>query len=786
MLPRNGAVARCQTNDFRATPYLATFVFALLVVCSAWASADEREIRPPHPEGFRKHLQPLLENYCADCHGEVDFEGDTVLANITDEQSITNNRIKWQKVLRQLELGSMPPQDYDPLPSAGERQAAVQWLNSKLHYVDCEVADLVGRVTIHRLNRVEYTNTIRDLLGIQTDVAEAFPSDDVGYGFSNIADVLSLPPLLLEKYVEAAEEVAAKTIYVEGNGQAARRFDADKLRPTGSARAGGGQIAMASTGGALANVDLEIGGQFILRVEARADQAGPDPARIQISIDGKPVTTHDTQGRGPRVYESEHALTAGRHRIEAAFTNDYYQPNADDPKLRGDRNLFVFYLELEGPTDAPPPKSHQHIIVRRPSQETSLEEAARECLGPLMARAFRRPVDDQEVDRHVQLVRYVVERGNTFERGIQVALQAILVSPHFLFRMELDPAEGESVREINDFELASRLSYFLWSSMPDETLFELARQGKLRERNVLDAQISRMLADDKADALVDNFASQWLTLSNFVESNPDPKMFPEFTPQLRADMVRETKLFIREIFRNDRSLLDFIDGDFTFVNERLADHYGFPGVKGDQFRRVSLPSEQRGGVLTHASLLTITSNPNRTSLVRRGAWVMDNILGAELPDPPPNVPSLEEGAKQSGAKTLREQLKIHRESPVCASCHDQLDPIGFGFENFDPIGRWREQAEGQPVDAGGKLPGGETFAGPRDLIEIIRQREDDFAKLVTKKMLTYALGRGLVLEDSCTVDEIVVDLKKKDYRFSALVRGIVYSKPFLMRSSSHE
>ena len=319
--------------------------------------------------------------------------------------------------------------------------------------------------------------------------------------------------------------------------------------------------------------------------------------------------------------------------------------------------------------------------------------------------------------------------------------------------------------------------------MPDEELFGLAEQGKLHEPQVLDSQIARMLADPKAESLVDNFASQWLTLSNIVEAQPNAKLFPEFTPELRADMVQETKTLVRTIFREDRSLLEFLDADYTFVNERLAKHYGIDGVSGDEFRQVSLPKNQRTGVLTHASILTITSNPDRTSLVRRGVWILDQILGMELPSPPANVPSLEEGAKKSGATSMREQLKLHREMPTCAACHDTMDPLGFGFENFDPIGRWRVEAEGKPVDAGGTLPGGDSFSGPVELAGILKNRKDEFVKLVTKKMLTYALGRGLTIPDSCTVDDIAADLSENDYRFTVLVRGIVHSKPFLRRRS---
>ena len=359
----------------------------------------------------------------------------------------------------------------------------------------------------------------------------------------------------------------------------------------------------------------------------------------------------------------------------------------------------------------------------------------------------------------------------------------MLVSPHFLFRVETDlhPNDSGDQHLLTDFELASRLSYFLWSTMPDEELFKFAADGKLHQTDVLDKQITRMLKDPKADALVDNFASQWLNLSNLVEVVPDAKLFPEFTPQLRADMIAETKLFIRTVFREDRSILDFLDAKTTFVNERLARHYGIDGVKGKEMRLVSLPPKQRAGILTHGSILTLTSNPDRTSLVRRGNWIVNNVLGLPLPEPPDDITPLEEGVNESGASTLREQLALHRSSANCAPCHNTLDPLGFGMENFDAIGRWRDKENGGAIESGGLMPGGESFSGPVELISILKKRKSKFAELVTRKMLTYALGRGLEIPDSCTVEEVVNDLKKNDFRFTRLIRGIVHSRPFLMR-----
>ncbi len=773
--------------------FVALMLSVVGILPGAVPAETPQKARVATEEAFQTDVRPIVEKYCIDCHGEDEPEADVSLHRLGDSALVLEHRDAWTRALQMLRIDGMPPKDADDRPSNDERNKLIEWLDLKLFHVDCDVADDAGRVTIHRLNRTEYDNTIRDLLGIDIDPARDFPSDDVGYGFSNMADVLSLPPLLFEKYVDAAERIAAAAILTEAASKRRQRFDAGRLQISESGRQRGEWIWMTSRGSAYRRQEIRVAGEYIIRVEAQADQAGPDPARLEILIDGKSVKVHDTHGqREPATYEVQVELAPGLHKIEAAFINDYYQPKAEDPRDR-DRNLAVRFIEIQGPANAAPPEVHRRIVFTTPAEGKTVAQAAHEIFGRLLPRAFRRPVGTAEVGRFVRLVEFAVERGDSFERGVQVGLQAVLVSPHFLFRVEDDgnesghgdgqPGEATSPHRINDYELASRLSYFLWSTMPDEELFRLAEQGQLHEPATLEDQVDRMLADPKAEALVENFASQWLTLANIVEAQPNKKLFPEFTPELRADMVQETKMFVRDIFRADRSLIDFLDADFTFVNERLAGHYGIEGVSGNEFRRVALPAGERTGVLTHASLLTITSNPDRTSLVRRGAWILDNILGMELPDPPANVPSLEEGAKESGAASMREQLKIHREMPTCASCHDTLDPLGFGFENFDPIGRWRETADGQPVDAGGTLPSGESFSGPVELAGILKKRQDEFAELITRKMLTYALGRGLELPDSCAVDDIVADLRENDYRFTILVKGIVRSQPFLMRQS---
>jgi hypothetical protein len=451
--------------------------------------------------------------------------------------------------------------------------------------------------------------------------------------------------------------------------------------------------------------------------------------------------------------------------------------------------VFVRQFELHGPERVDPsafPASHRRLITTRPrrSDRPSVRQAAEEVLRPFVTRAFRRPVDAEELEPLVDLVDLaVVERREPFERGIQVAVAATLVSPQFLFRIERDeqPQDDTAKRSLNDYELATRLSYFLWSSMPDSELFQLAASGRLREPRVLAAQVQRMLADPRSEALVENFAGQWLNLRNLDESSPDPDQFELFDQSLRESMRRETLEFFAAVMREDRPLTDLLNADYSYLNERLAQLYGVPGVEGDQFRRVTWPDGRRAGVLTHASILTLTSNPTRTSPVKRGKWIMENILGTPPPEPPANVPQLEESAKAAPNATLREQLELHRKDPTCASCHKQMDALGLALENYDAIGRWRDRYPQAAIDAAGKLSSGETFSGPQQLLQILGERRQQFGRCLAEKMLTYALGRGLEYYDRCAVDKIVRQLEQEEYRFQALVLGIVTSDPFLMR-----
>jgi hypothetical protein len=511
---------------------------------------------------------------------------------------------------------------------------------------------------------------------------------------------------------------------------------------------------------------------------------------MELRLDGQPLKLFKVSATRDLMdsYSVQIRVSKGKHTLAAAMTNDFTEEEkVKDPKLRN-RDLYLGYLEVVGPLDVDTstlPEAQRQLVASHPGlvadQQRTVRQAARENLQSLVRRAFRRPASDEELDRYAGLAELAVNQGESFERGMQLALTGVLVSPHFLFRVELDPKphDPRARHNLADYELASRLSYFLWSSMPDDELFALAERGELNRDEVLGLQVRRMLKDPKAWALVENFGGQWLNLRMLDEITPDPKQFPTFDAQLRGDMRRETELFFEAVMREDRSILDFLDGKFTFVNERLAKHYGIEGIAGDKFQRVSL-RERRLGVLTQASVLTLTSNPTRTSPVKRGKWIMENILGTPPPDPPPDVPQLEATQKAAPNASLRQQLELHRKDPNCAACHKQMDALGFGLENFDAIGRWRDKDGPFAIDSAGVLPSGDEFRGPESLAAVLKKRKAEFSRALSEKMLTYALGRGLQFYDRCAIDKIV-EILEKDDRFSALATAIVASEPFRMR-----
>jgi hypothetical protein len=782
-------------------------LFGLIILFSSlelqsFAQADEKSPRKgteaisgtERASLFASSVRPLLAKYCTDCHGATKPKAGLNLAVLQDEAGGPANRKVWMKVRESVEGGLMPP-DGRPQPAQEQVDSLVKWLESQAGQVDCQKEADPGRVVIRRLNRVEYNNTVRDLVEVDFRPADDFPSDDVGYGFDNIGDVLTLPPLLMEKYLAAAEDIAELTIMAGDSARGPiKSWDAHNLSASAGGQPYGEDARILTSAGEIAvQHSFSRDGMYLLRVRAYGEQAGTEPVRMAVLIDGKPLESFDVAvtEKAPKTYEIRQRISGGDRRVAVAFLNDYYSPDETDPQKR-DRNLVVESIEVEGPLYVkgdPLPESHRKIIFRTPSRPEEWQDCATDVLRKFATRAYRRPVTGGELARLLRFVDLARENGDGFERGIQLAVQAVLVSPQFLFRVELNRGRrrgGKAARRpgsvaLNDFEIASRLSYFLWSTMPDDELTRLAGDNTLHTPEALTRQVSRMLSDPKAQALVDNFAGQWLQLRNLSTVRPDSTMFPAFDEPLREAMQKESELFFASVMRDDCSILDFLDCDYTFLNDRLARHYGISGVSGEKFRRVQLTGKERGGLITQASILTVTSNPTRTSPVKRGKWVLEQILGTPPPPAPPNVPQLESEQGEKLAGTLRQRMEQHRANPSCASCHNRLDPPGFGLEKYDAIGAWRDREGDSPVNASGKLPSGESFQGPGELKAILKSRQREFTHCLTEKLLTYSLGRGLDDEDTCAVDKIVDTVAADQYRFRRLVLEIVRSEPFLKR-----
>jgi hypothetical protein len=736
---------------------------------SIWASRADAE--QPDAQAFRQNVEPLLAKFCVKCHGGDEPKGELALAGYLERASIAADRETWDKIEKRLRAGEMPPEDATQ-PSQAERQQIIDWIGAGLAASDCGRERDPGRVTIRRLNRNEYNNTIRDLVGVDFHPADDFPSDDVGYGFDHIGDVLALPPILLEKYLAAAERIVDRAL-----GTDAANLAGDELE--GGQPLDRGQRILTSEGEITTKARMTGRGDYLLRVRAYGHQAGDEPVRMGLYLDGKLARKFEVRAveDRPQTYETWVTTRGGQRTFSVGFLNDYYMPDRPGPN---DRNLVVGKLEVVGPL----PETYKQIIPREHTPEDKLMLAS-EVIEVFMTRAFRRPVTRQEVDRAVKLFELADAEGESFAASLGLALRAILVSPHFLFRVEPDPATdaANAVRELNDYELATRLSYFLWSSMPDDELFALARKGMLRREGNLDRQVKRMLADPKSQALIDNFAGQWLQLRNLKTVMPDRGVYPDFDDALRQAMQKETELFFAAIVREDRSVLDFIDADFTFVNQRLARHYGMNDVQGDEFRRVAVDPERRGGVLAQASVLTVTSNPTRTSPVKRGKWVLENLLGTPPPPPPDDVPPLAEDKGAALTGSLRQRMEQHRANAVCASCHKAMDPLGFGLENYDGIGAWRDTDGNFKIDPSGELPNGQTFSGPRQLKNILKGRQNEFLRCLAEKMLTYGLGRGVEYSDRCTLDDITRAMEQNGYKYSSLVLAVVHSDAFGKRKA---
>ena len=796
-------------------------------------------------KGFEGTVKPFLAEYCYDCHGNKgEAKNGLNLQSFQLADTLIDQRNHWDDVIGKLKQGEMPPMEEEQ-PDEARRQAVASWLERELARIDRVTPPDPGRVTARRLNRTEYNNTMHDLLGVDLRPADDFPQDDAGYGFDNIADVLSLSPVLMEKYLRAADTVARTAVF----GPETLKPTLTRLRSEGR-RNGDARVFPLQydrTGLSLPNAfhavhRIPVEGEYVVRVFLGGQRpANSDPISLSVWIDDREVAavTHDQEkyGRfdldrqdfGGQTRDFKLRLTAGDHRIAVAIPRIFEglparfhgpnpsarpdpprqftpPPNAPPERLALLKQRFeeaqaelekipfngvrVANVEVGGPysqVSTPSAGSLARVYVCGHTDGQHQPACARRIMTSLARRAFRRPVAAAEIAQYVSLVREAQQEEQSFQEGLVVGISALLVSPDFLFRIERDRplAPSASSHRISQHELATRLSYFIWASMPDDRLRRAADAGTLRNPVVLAAEVRRMLKDPRSRALAENFGGQWLQFRALESVTRDRQRFPDFEDYLRLSMRRETELFFEHIVRDDRSILDFIDGRYSFLNERLAKHYGIDGVTGPEFRRVDLTGTPRGGVVTQGSVLTVSSYATRTSPVLRGKWILENLLNAPPPEPPPDVPNLDETTIGSSA-SVRMQLEEHRKNPTCASCHRRMDPLGFGLENFDAVGAWRTMDGKLPIDSAGVLPDGRTFSGPEELRTILSGDRDAFARALTSKLLTYALGRGLERYDTKTVKAIAGRLPAENYRVSALVLEIVKSLPFQSRRPSRD
>ena len=758
--------------------YAATTLVPVLVcVVAVPAAVGQRA------ESTGRVLEATVNRYCLGCHNDRARTAGLTLAGVSST-SVAAQAPVLEKVLHKVRAGEMPPAGL-PRPDAVTAANLVAWLETALDRA-AAAAPNPGAPAIHRLNRAEYRNAVRDLLGLDLDHARDLPADDSGYGFDNIGDVLTVSPLHIEKYIAAARRVSRLAVGTLTPSPVVERFES----PRGTANEAIDRLPPNERGGILFRHYFAFDADYSIRVRVRGGRAPGMPSpKLDVRVDGTRVrlfdADFDTQeaNQGTRNFELQLTLAAGEHEIAAGFLTEYAKTEGSD--ARATNRFSVDYVLVGGPFNPTGPgdtDSRRRIFVCRPVAGQAEEPCARRILANLARRAYRRPVTGAEIEPFVDLFAIGRADGASFDDGIEMALSGVLVSPSFLFRVERAPEGGEpgSVYRLSDVDLASRLSFFVWSSIPDDELLGLADQGRLSEPSALAAQLARMLADPRAQALVDNFAGQWLHLRNVADWTPDPERFAEFDESLRHAFQRETELFLEHLIRDDRSVLDLIDADYTFLNERLARYYDIGGVEGGYFRRVSLAGTERGGIVTHGSVLMVTSYPTRTSPVLRGKWVLDNLLGAPPPPPPPDVPALADTAEAS-VSSLREALEMHRANPACAVCHARLDPLGFALENFDAVGRYRTEDDGVAVEASGALPDGTLVDGPRGLQNVLLARRQEFVETLAAKLLTYALGRGLESYDRPAIREIRRRVESEDYRFSALVAAIVDSVPFRLR-----
>ncbi|MYN65553.1 MAG: DUF1592 domain-containing protein [Acidobacteria bacterium] len=815
-------------------PSLSAFVvaaaFAALFPLSASAEGAGAQAGPAG-EG-EALLQQTIGRYCATCHNDRLQTAGLVLTGL-DLSEVGAHAETWEKVITKLRTRTMPPVGR-PRPAAETYDTLAGWLETEIDRLAAAGPNPGRTEAFHRLNRAEYGNAIRDLLALDVDVAELLPADDFDeYGFDNMADILTVSPALMERYLSAARKIGRLAVGETPLGPATDTYDVPILLMQDDRM--GDDVPFGSRGGIGIRHYFPVDGEYDVEIRLHRNYVNyvrgmGSRHELEVRLDGQLVRSFVFGGEEPEGIQApasyggnqfgdpaweEYMLyadanmrarfqaTAGPHVVSVAFVRRFTEPEgvlqprqsifAVAVNEMRDGNAAVEHVAVGGPYVSTGPgetPARQALFTCRPvSDATADEEAcAQEILSSLARRAYRRTLEAEDVATLMDFYR-AGRDGGSFDSGIQLALERVLISPDFLFRVERDPIDirpGASYA-LNDTALASRLSYFLWSSGPDDELLDLAEQGRLSDPEVLAQQARRMLADPRSKELVRNFAGQWLYLRNLRGVVPDAVVFPEFDENLRDAFLQETELFFESLIREDRSVLDLLGADYTYVNERLAEHYGIPSVYGSQFRRVTLPpdvAERRGGIFGHGSLLTVTSYPNRTSPVLRGKWVLANILGTPPPAPPADVPDLPDRGEDGRAATVRDRLQRHRESPACSVCHAPMDPLGLALENYDAVGKWRETGEANlPIDASGNLPDGTAFEGPTGLRSLLLERREQFMGTFTEKLLAYALGRGPEYYDRPTVRAITRSAASENYSWSSIITGIVQSTPFRMRRS---
>jgi mono/diheme cytochrome c family protein len=740
-------------------------------------------------------VRATIDKYCVTCHSQRLRTAGLSLETL-DTTDIPAHAELWEKVTTRLRTGAMPPAGA-PRPDAATAADTAEWLETSLDEAAARRPN-PGRPPLHRLNRVEYANAVRDLLALEIDPRALLPADDQGYGFDNNAGALTMSPGLMDRYLLAARRIARTAIGAASTRPVVETFTVSRLL-TQDDRIGE-ELPFGSRGGLAFRHQFPFDAEYVMRIRLQGATARTPGEQIDVRLDGQRIALLTTaaapraagEGVPDPVLETRFAAKAGPRLIGVAVIGRTVVAEGLGPARLPVGNISfrssgVSAVDLEGPFNPQGPgetPSRRRLFPCHPSASQEQRRCATEIASSLARRAFRRPAEERDVNTLIGF--YDRARADGFEAGVQAIVERVLIDPEFLFRIERDPpriAPGTAYR-ISDLELASRLSFFLWSSGPDEELLEAAARGRLRDPAVLRTQVTRLLADPRSAALVTNFASQWLHLRNLRAVAPDLAEFPDFDENLRQAFQRETELVIDSQLRENRPVTDLLTTPYTFLNERLARHYGIRGVLGSHFRRVTVDTPERIGLLGQGSILTVTSYATRTSPVLRGKWLLENILGTPPPAPPPNVPSLKENSEAAQPTTVRERMEEHRRNPVCASCHARMDPLGFALENFDAIGRWRTAGEDQaPIDASAALPDGTKFEGPVGLRLILVARRDQFAATIAEKMLTYALGRGVEYFDRPSLRAVMRQARDQHYTWSSIIFGIVTSTPFQMRSA---